>query len=185
MKPPAPRALVLAALALVLALGLAACANKKAVVSEAETEGPYLDVAALKYQVQISRQLNAADVEDRPYLVGVAPQDAQLRPDETWFAVFLRVQNETHRPRVSAGEFEITDTAGRRFKPVPISNPFAYRPVRIPAQAAVPPESSIAGDSPIGGSLLLFKLTLESLANRPLQLRIAAQHHEAIVDLDV
>src|SRR5690606_38371032 len=52
-----------------LALPLAACGNKEEVVTHGHTEGSYLNVGNLTYQVQISRQLNPADVTDRSYLI--------------------------------------------------------------------------------------------------------------------
>src|SRR5882757_8107053 len=58
-----------------------------------ESEGTYVTVDHLRYQVEISRQLNPTDVEDRDYLTGVAPAEATLKPDEVWFGVFVRVSN--------------------------------------------------------------------------------------------
>ena len=72
------------------ALALGACGNKEDHVLHAATEGIYLDVGGLKYQVQISRVLNANDREDRDYLVDL-PADQQLGSNDNWFAVFMRV----------------------------------------------------------------------------------------------
>ena len=175
MSPSSVRAPVIAALCLLLAGCLAACGNQQPTRTQADTEGPYLDVGALKYQVQVSRQLNPADIEDQVYLRGVAPADSRLRHDETWFAVFVRAVNEGDR--------------GRRFSPVPISaNPFAYRPARVPPGGSLPAFGSTADLSPIGGSLVLFKLTLTALANRPLELVIRSGQRpaaEGTVELDV
>ena len=183
------RAPVIAALCLLLAGVLAACGPKQGTRAHADTEGPYLDIGALKYQVQISRQLNPADIEDQVYLRGVAPQDSRLRPDETWFAVFVRAVNEGDRAVPAARTFEIVDTQGKRFAPVTMSaNPFAYRPARVPPGGSLPAFGSAADLSPIGGSLVLFKLTLTALANRPLELMIRSGHapaHEGTVELDV
>ena len=120
MSPSRLRAPVIAALCLLLAGCLAACGNQQPIRTQADTEGPYLDVGALKYQVQVSRQLNPADIEDQVYLRGVAPADSRLRPDETWFAVFVRAVNDGDRAEPAAPSFEILDTQGRRFSPVPI-----------------------------------------------------------------
>ena len=182
------RAPVIAALCLLLAGGLAACGSEPGTRTHADTEGPYLDVGAVKYQVQISRQLNPTDIEDQVYLRGVAPQDARLRPDETWFAVFVRAVNEGDRPERAADTFEVVDTQGKRFSPVHIrANPFAYRPARIAPGGSLPAFGSTADLSPIGGSLVLFKLTLTALANRPLELviRSGGPAREGTVELDV
>jgi len=88
-----PRLLALL-LASVAALAVAGCGNKEEEYTFGSTEGVYVSVDELKYQIQISRILNAADVEDRSFLKGlaegVAPDD-----DEVWFAVFIRVENES------------------------------------------------------------------------------------------
>ena len=183
------RALLLAAASLALLSGLPACGNRHEVITEAETEGPYLNVGPLKYQVQISRQLNPDDLEDRVYLQGVTAEEGGLRADETWFAVFVRVVNETGARHLSAAEFEIEDTEGKTFEPVRVgANPFAYRPAEIPPRGSLPAQGTLADESAIGGSMLLFKLTLNALANRPIELTIRspeAAPHEAVVDLDV
>ena len=47
------------------ALALAGCGDKLETRTVGETEGLYIDVGDLKYQVQISRIINPYDVEDR------------------------------------------------------------------------------------------------------------------------
>jgi hypothetical protein len=175
------------ALCLTLAAVAAGCGNKRATVTEAETEGPYLTVGPLKYQVQISRLLNPRDIEDSAYLQGVAPGQSRLAPGETWFAVFIRVVNETRRGEPAAGDFEIEDTQGHTFLPVQLvdRNPFAYRAARVPPGGTLPTPGSPAYEGPIGGSLVLFKLTFDSLGNRPLELRIRSERQQCIVHLDV
>jgi hypothetical protein len=48
----------------------------------ADTEGIYLNLGPLKYQIQLSRQVNPRDVEDRSYLQGLSPADAHLSPNQ-------------------------------------------------------------------------------------------------------
>jgi hypothetical protein len=188
VKPPRASSVLLAILCLAASAGLAACGNKVEVRTDAETEGPYVSVGPLKYQVQISRLLNPHDTEDRPYLEGVAPDEGRLRPGEIWFGVFIRALNETHRGHPSARQFEIEDTQGHVFEPVPVTNAFAYRPAVVPPEGSLPQLSSIADEGPIEGSLVLFKIPYQALGNRPLELRIAdprAPHRHAVVELDV
>ena len=68
------------------------------------------------------------------------------------------------------------------------------QPVRLRArsrsrpQAVVPSPNSPAGEGVIQGSLILFKLTTEALANRPLEFKIASPARPddvGTVDLDV
>ena len=82
-------------------MGLAACGNhhdETARVQLIEGEGFYLSLGELKYQVQISRQLNPHDVQDRDYLRGVPEAQRTLAADEVWFGVFLQVENESGEP---------------------------------------------------------------------------------------
>ena len=52
------RVLLLLALAAASVLALAGCGNKVEVRTVAETEGIYIDIGELKYQVQLSRIIN-------------------------------------------------------------------------------------------------------------------------------
>ena len=173
------------------ALALSGCdwvGHKEAVVRLAETEGIYVDVGALDYQVQISRQLNAQVEPDRGYLAGMPDYVSPLTEDEVWFLVSMRVQNQTKQPAESASDFEIEETTGKVFKPVPIKhedNPLAYEAREIPPHTTFPDADSLAGDSPTQGGALLFKIPYASLGNRPLELKITDGEEEAVVDIDV
>jgi hypothetical protein len=181
--------IALVALTLALVPALSACGHKEDVVTTAKTEGPYIDLGPLQYQVQISRQLNPALVEDGPYLQGISPADAKLKPTETWFGVFVRVTNDTGKYQPAANDFSIDDTQHHVFKPIalPASNGFAYEGGVLPPKSQLPPIDSAASVTSINGQLLLFKLNLDSLANRPLELHFtgAGQSDEARIDLDV
>ena len=66
-------------------------------------------------------------------------------------------------------------------------NPFAFDPVDVPPETVLPLASSAAGQGPIQGSLLLFKIKNESFQNRPLELRFSngGGSQEGVYDLDV
>jgi hypothetical protein len=183
------RALLLPALAAAAVLALAGCGDKMEVRTVGETEGSYIDVGDLKYQVQLSRIINPNDEEDRYYLQGLPAGTAQPKSDEAWFGVWMRVQNTTDKKTLSAAdEFEIVDTQEHSFTPIPVNNPFAYQAQRLTPQTVVPGSNSPAGEGVIQGSLILFKLTTEALANRPLEFRItspALPDDVGTVDLDV
>jgi hypothetical protein len=182
----------LTAIALIAAAAaLAGCGNKEDVVTEAATEGIWLDVGKLQYHVQGSRILNQATVPDNKYLTGLPVGILPPESDEAWFAVFLRVENRTKSAHPSAKEFEIVATDGRVFKPMEMDtnvNPFAYLPADVPPQGSIPRPDSVQDTDSTGGAMLLFKLPLESYANRPLELRVHTADvapREATVDLDV
>jgi hypothetical protein len=183
----------IAVLALLLACGgMSACGthqNESARVQRIDNEGFYLSLGQLKYQVQLSRQLNPNDTQDRTLLVGLPPAEQQLKPDEVWFGVFMQVENEGKEARRPSGDIEIIDTQDDVYRPLTLenTNPFAYRTLPIPAGELVPIKDTPPYDTPIRGEMLLFKLTLQSLDNRPLELKIeaAAPRQTGIIDLDV
>lgn len=184
-----PRLLSVLAVA-ALVPGLAACGNKHARIDRAETEGVYVDVGNLKYQVQISRELNPAISEDRTFLSGLAPGDLVLAPDETWFAIFVRIENEHPTPQPPATEFAIEDTVGTEYKPLPIGrdNPFHYVRADVPPNGVLPDPDSVAWQTSVRGLELLFKLKRTSLDDRPLVLKIHSPTDPSAVsevDLDV
>jgi hypothetical protein len=176
---------------LAVAAPLAGCGNKESTIKSAETEGAYLDLGQLRYQIEISRQLNPTDVEDRAYLDGVLPSAAKLRPGQSWFAIFIRVENDYKTPRPAATQFELTDTQDNLYRPVPIArrNPFAYLGGSVAGKSTLPPAGSVAQlNESISGSLVLFKVKTASFDNRPLVLKIfgpTVPQDEATLDLDV
>ena len=168
---------LLATAALLAALTFVACGGGDQPATHGESEGSYVQAGPLIYQVQLSRELNPANVEDVEYLQGLASSEAQPRGDEEWFGVWVRVQNDTDQTQQSASEFKIVDTTGTEYEPVqlPPSNPFAYRPAAISNdgfQPIQPDPDSGAGAGPIQGSMLLFKLSTDVYANRPLEFEI-------------
>jgi hypothetical protein len=182
-----PRVAVLAAL--LCALFATGCGNRLETRTQGETEGLYLDVDELSYQIQISRYLNPNDVEDRAYLKGLPSGTADPGGDETWFGVFIRVSNPTSREITPANDFRIIDTQENVFRAVPLDasvNEFAYVADPIPPKGLIPQPDSTAAVGPIQGALLLFKVKTSSLQNRPLELRFRrGSGTQGIVDLDV
>jgi hypothetical protein len=183
-----------ALLAALLASGaLTACGKHESTgrVRVAATEGIYLDIGDLKYQVQVSRQLNPRDVQDKAYLTGIPKAQQALTPDQVWFGVFLRVQNETGQALSPSADIQVKDTQDEVFKPLQLeaANFYAYRSEDpIPAGEVIPLLDSPGYDTPSRGALVLFKLTLNALNNRPLELSIEGRkvpQQTGIVDLDV
>jgi hypothetical protein len=181
----------LTATVLVAALaGVAGCGEEND-VKFGETEGVYLTVAHVKYQVQISRVLNPADAEDREYLYGIPAAQAQIPADSDWFAVFVRAENESksdsHR---TASRFRIIDTTGEEFTPLSVpeqANPHAWNPTELGPESTFPALNTTAGGSTTAGAVLLFKIPTDTFARRPLELHIEAPDGSegAVVDLDV
>lgn len=189
-RSPRPVALG-AVLACLFAVALGGCARGTAsnAQNQATDEGTYLEAGGLKYQIQISRYLNPSDGEDHGYLIGLPPGE-KLGTNDIWFGIFMRVENDGDRPAAATSNYTITDTQGNTFHPVPLgaSNVFAYRAHTLPPGGKIPAPDSSAGQGPIQGSLLLFKLNQDDLQNRPLVLHInpgAPTGQTASVEIDL
>jgi hypothetical protein len=157
---------------------------------EAGKAAPYLNVGPLLYQVQISRQLNPANPEDAAYLQGLSASERAIEPDQEWFAVFMQVYNTTNEAHPDSSDYTITDTQNNVYTPLPLSeeNLYAYRPGTVPANNQIPAAGTVADNSGPQGALLLFKIQIASLDNRPFELKITNPENpaeSASVTLDV
>ena len=170
------RKLPLLALVLLAAFALGACGDSHTKVTtgtyagESGANAPYLDVGPLTYQVQISRELNPYDVEDASYLQGVPPAERQLKPGQEWFGVFIQVYNNSSLAHPAASDLTISRYAGQplpadRARRRPTSSPIAA--ASCPPKAGFPMLDSIPSNGPTQGALLLFKIDIASLDNRP------------------
>jgi hypothetical protein len=102
----------------------------------------------------------------------------------------LQVENEAEEPLRPASDIEIIDTQEDIFKPVALedTNPFAYRATDpIPGGEVAPQPDTPGFNTANQGSLLLFKITLDALDNRPLELKMESSTTDqtGIIDLDV
>ena len=186
----------LLALALVAALALSACGESHSRVStgtyagESGANAPYLDVGPLIYEVQLSRELNPYNTEDASYLQGLSPAERQLAPHQEWFAVFVQVYNNGSRELPAATQITIADTQGNVYTPLAQEavNPFTYRAGMVPAKGQIPAPGTTAADGATQGALLLYKISVYSLDNRPLELKIvdpSDSSQTASAELDV
>lgn len=187
-------ALVLPALLAALALG--ACGDSHTRVStgtyagESGANAPYLNVGPLIYEVQLSRELNPYNGEDANYLQGLTEEQRHLAPGQEWFAVFLQVYNNSNTSEPAAQNISITDTQGNTYTPiVPDSiNEYAYRAGNVPPKNQIPAADTTADQGPTQGALLLFKIKVVSLDNRPLEIKIVDPEdptESASAELDV
>lgn len=185
-----PRLLALTLLA-IAATAVVGCGDKEPTVSVGESEAIYVTLGDLQYQVQMSRQLNPADAGDRDLLAGIDPMDASLGTEDLWFGVWVRAFNSSDKIAPTADEFEIVDTHGEEFMPVPVagSNKLVFREAPVPADGGeYPNPNSVAANLPTTGAILIFKLPRSALDYRPLELEIrsrAVPDEKASVTLDV
>jgi hypothetical protein len=172
----APLVLLVAAV-----FGLSACSDDShsrvttgTYAGESGQNAPYLDVGPLIYEVQLSRELNPYDTEDSTYLADLSPAQRKLKPGEEWFGVFMQVYNEGSAPHPAATSFTITDTQDNLYRPIvpAAGNEFAYKAGIVQPKGRIPALNTVAADGPTQGALLLYKIKLVSLDNRPLELKI-------------
>ncbi len=175
------RKTALLALMALAALGLGACSDDShtrvttgTYAGESGQNAPYLNVGPLIYEVQLSRELNPSDTEDASYLTGLTPAQRSLRPGEEWFGVFLQVYNESSAPHPAATSLTISDTQDNVYNPIvpALTNEFAYRVGLLGSKARIPALNTVAANGPTQGALLLYKIKVVSLDNRPLVLKI-------------
>jgi hypothetical protein len=171
----------LVAILLVSAIALSACSDNShtrvttgTYAGESGQNAPYLNVGPLIYEVQLSRELNPYDTEDASYLRGLTPLQRRLLPGEEWFAVFMQVYNQSSKPHPVSTNLTISDTQDNVYYPIVpnFTNEFAYRAGLLAPSARLPALNTVAADGPTQGALLLYKIKIVSLDNRPLELKI-------------
>jgi hypothetical protein len=175
-----PRKLPLVVLSLLAVLALSACGSSHTRVTtgtyagEAGYAAPYLYVGPLIYEVQLSRELDPFNAEDAVYLQGVPAAESKLETGQEWFGVFIQVYNNTSQEQLAASDIKVYDTQGNTYSPIVLeqSNDFAYRGGAVPPKSQLPLPGTIADDASPQGALLLFKIQLASLENRPLEVKI-------------
>jgi hypothetical protein len=159
---------------------------------KAGREGLPEEIGHVEYNVYITRELNLRDLEDQGYYKG-----PEAPPGFALYGVFLQACNPSDSVSgphwMPASRFEIEDTAGNTFKPLPlpVDNIWAYKPRPLKQNACIPATGSLASSGPTNGSLLIFKLPIATLENRPLDLRITApptvtgERDSGLIELDI
>jgi hypothetical protein len=178
---PGPvRKLSIAAAAALAALALGACGSSHTRVTTGTYAGesgkgaPYLNVGPLIYEVQLSRELNPANAEDAAYLQGLAPGESKLAAGEEWLAVFLQVFNDTSNAEQASSDITLSDTQGNLYSALQPDavNLFAYRAGTVRSNGKLPEPGTPASFGPSQGQLLLYKIKVISLDNRPIEIKI-------------
>jgi hypothetical protein len=172
---PVRRLLTIAGVVAVSSL-TAACGVHHSNLADANNDGTYVKAGPVTYQLEVSRLLNQYTPEDSGYLQGVPKGVATLAPNQEWYGVFMWAKNQTKQAQLTSDNFEIVDTQGHVYKPVPVHNPYAWSSQPLAPGAIEPSPQTTAGFGPTQGGLLLFKVPsggADSVyANRPLTLEI-------------
>lgn len=178
MRRRVPTAVLLLLVALFAGV-LSACG------SEEETsviEGEPLELDGLSYNVQLTRFLNPADVEDEAYLVGQDPP-----PDgKQYLGVFMQIKNESDDPIVPSADFEVVDTRDNTYESLDTVSQFALDVATpIEPDQSTPVPDSPAASGPIKGGMVLFLIEEASVENRPLELEVSYGSDTGEVELDI
>lgn len=148
-----------------------------------EPEGQSVKVNGLSYTVFITRELNLRDPEDHDYYQG-----PEAPPGFNYYGVFIQVCNDVNHTHggasIPVNNFRIIDTQGDQFTPtrLPATNVFAYRPRPLSAKQCLPTPGSAPAAGVIGGSLLLFRIPVKAIENRPMDLEINPQGPAPVPD---
>jgi hypothetical protein len=157
-------------------LGLVAvtgCENTRE--NNAGREGKPENVGHIEYNVYITRELNLRDNEDKGYYQG-----PEAPPGFALYGVFLQACNPNEKVSaphwLASSNFTIEDTQGNRFHPLPLpaNDIWAYKARPLKQNACIPKSGTLPASGPTNGSLLIFKLPLQTLENRPLDLIITS-----------
>jgi hypothetical protein len=178
-----PRSAAIACVLAALAGGAVTGCSKRETKTGREGQG--IKVAGVTYNVYITRQLNPHDAEDSAYTAG---QKAD-QPGYYFYGVFLTACNENTNGTIvtPTSTFSIRDTQGDRFTPLPLprTNVFAYRPKPLAKKSCVPAAGTIAATGPTAGALLVFKVPVIAVENRPLELEIQSGSQSHRIELDI
>jgi hypothetical protein len=158
----------------VAALGVTACGRENNPPTS-ENDGVYVTAGPITYQLQVSRALNQFSTEDSQYLKGLPKADTSIGANQLWYGVFIWAKNQTKQVASTANTFDILDTEGNHYHPLPINpalNGFAWTTHTLNPGAQVPAPDTLASWGPTQGALLLFKLNNSVYDNRPLILEI-------------
>jgi hypothetical protein len=167
---------------LLLVVGVSACGYESE--STHVMEGESVELGELKYNVTFSRYLNPKDNEDEAYLVG----QKEAPKGESYFGVFLEVQNESDEPQVLPSSLTITDVDENEFEVLESESIFALPfDGEVESEEQIPRLDTPAQLGPIEGSVAIFLLPESASENRPLTLHIPGGEGEegAEVTLDL
>jgi hypothetical protein len=174
------RVAIVLALAAVVVPTLSGCKRHE---ESPQPEGQVVKIDGLSYTVYLTRELNLRDPEDHDYFQG-----REAQPGFNYYGVFITVCNDVNHTHGGAStpvnNFRIIDTENKQYNPTPLpaTNVFAFRPRPLSAKQCLPTPGSAPASGPIGGSLLLFKLPVSSIENRPLDLEINPQSPAPVGD---
>jgi hypothetical protein len=163
------------------------------------SEGIAVRLDGLDYNVYMTRELNVTDPEDKAYYQGpvedplCAPGSAltvserQQKCPTNLYGVFISVCNVYGGTHMAASKFEIEDSQGNTYEPLPLpqANLFAYRARPLAKKDCIPTKGSTADTAPIAGAVFVFRLPVQATENRPLEFRVDTGDKVKLFELDI
>jgi hypothetical protein len=173
------------ALLAALAIALAAVGCGAEDEKHSGAEGEYINAGDAVYQVQLTRLLNAQQRPDNDYLRG----QPALAADQRYLGVFVSIENEGKKGYVPPRDMKVIDTEGNQYLPTDVSaTGFGLSLTDpIPPGDTAPPPDSPGASGPVGGALMLFRVSeVSATENLPLDLEIPAPGGETSkITLDI
>lgn len=140
------------------------------------------------YSVQISRELNPVEPDDRALLGGLAGNKALDGFGTTLVGVFLQARDDVAGPRRAVASPQLVSAFGEVFQPLPLAatNPFAYHGGRLAPAQEIPDPVSPAAEGPVDGAALIYQVPASTFTtDRPFTLRFGSNARAASVQLDL
>ena len=174
-----PRRPLLLLCLLALALGVSACGKENdesiqgtGTPGEAFREGLAEEMNGLTYNVFITRQLNTRIPPDSAFYRGPDPGKGETLYGDVRAGLQRGEGSRPRRwpPRGSSSRTARTTSSGHM--PLPDTNAFAYKAREVNPKECIPQAGSVAQQNSAAGALLVYKIPVEDLENRPLELEI-------------
>ena len=168
-------------LALLAVLALAACGDSHTRVTTGTYAGESGQERALPERrpaglrgAALARAEPVRTSKTPQYLQGLTPPQRKLEPGQEWFGVFIQVYNNSSHAAPGGDRLHDHRHPGKRLH---ADRRRRRQPVRLPRrddarQQPAAGADTIAANGPTQGALLLFKIEIVSLDNRPLELKI-------------
>lgn len=174
----------IAATAVAVALGLAACGGSEAPADNAveAKEGTQVTVGGVRYRVSRFRQLNPRAQPGDDLYTGRPPGEGR-----GLYVLYLRACNDGDRPVRASRDVVVEDAFGETFAPRPgdVAPAFRYAPDGAIAPGTCAPASGTVARQRLEGGALVFTIPFEDARERPLILEVSDGEARGRLQLDV
>jgi hypothetical protein len=140
------------------------------------------------YSVQISRELDPLEGDDRAMIAGLPHLASLERENTTLVGVFLEAANQSAGVRRAVAAPELVSAEGQHYRPLraPAGNLYAYRGGALRPRQEIPAPTSPSAQTYADGSLVVYRVPTDVfITDRPFTLAFGTSARAASVQLDV